>query len=78
MADWEDFCESQGLDIQGGFDALMDRYSRDLRREERKESRPFFATFQEALNWSRDNNCATFTRSADGNGFMPSIRKARR
>lgn len=31
----------------------------------------YFATFQEASDWSRQNNGMAFTRSSDGNGFAP-------
>lgn len=77
MSGWEDFCDSMGLDTHTGFDTLMDRYSRDLKREKDEEYHLFFKTFQDALEWSKNNKGAAFTRSSDGAGFMPSKKKAR-
>jgi hypothetical protein len=83
MSDWEDFCESQGLnpgcpDDYERFLEMLETPSSKRRHvcepdytEEDEQEELIFTTFQEAAEWSRNNRGKPFTRSADGAHFVP-------
>lgn len=86
-SEWEEFCESKGLNAgsEDDYDRLID--SLDEAAPTRR--RPLlglddslsvelrFETFREASQWSK-NNGGAFTRSADGTHFVPLAARNRR
>lgn len=82
MSDWEDFCEAMGanpgssedyermLDLLPGVPNLKhNRFAEDCHEVEPTALR--FATFQEAAAWAKSGKGRAFTRSADGQYFVP-------
>lgn len=56
--------------------SIIDGYSRGHMREQRQNrsneryAKNVFATFEEASEWSKNNNGKMFTRAPDGNGYI--------
>lgn len=83
MSDWEDFCESSNINPHDPdqFDRLVDKWSKDDKptSSDEKDYFPpnkkveniYFETFQQAAEWSKNNQGKPFTRSPDGRHFVP-------
>ncbi|WP_139211057.1 hypothetical protein [Azotobacter beijerinckii] len=72
MSDWEEFCESKGLNI--GSEDDYNKLLNSLEDSLKKLSSPFFKTFEEAKYWAKENIGKSFIRSPDGSGFVPKNR----
>lgn len=84
MSDWEDFCESNGWnagseeDYDKFLDSLEDRPRRRFQPEYSSSESVeglYFATFQEAVEWAKNNIGKSFTRNPNGSGFIPKSKK---
>lgn len=79
MSDWEDFCESNGWnsgseeDYEKFLDSLEDRPRRRIKREYNSATSVeslYFATFQEAVEWAKNNPGRVITRAPGENGYI--------
>lgn len=83
MSDWEEFCESKGLNpgCPDDYERLFEMLESPSKTRQRNWEPDFvevaeqeeliFKTFQEAAGWSKNNGGRPFTRSADGAHFVP-------
>jgi hypothetical protein len=77
MSEWEEFCEDLGIPPHDpeAFDRVLDSWGLQNSSARTPLNVPLdgkrFATFKDAAEWSKQNGGAPFTRSLDGNHFVP-------